>query len=66
MMLPEVYVVRIYRRRRGRSFQLVGRVEAPGGRRCARFESLAELVAILRTPRTHLRQKRAGISSMTE
>ena len=60
MMLPEVYIVRIYRR--GRSFQLVGRVEAPGGCRGARFESLAELAAILGTPRTHLK-KSAGMKA---
>jgi len=58
-MVPEVYVVRVYRRRLGRRVQLVGRVEAPGGSRYARFASLADLAAILGAPRMHLKKRSA-------
>lgn len=56
-MLPEVYVVRVYRRRSGRSFRLIGRIELPDSSRCARFGGTAELMEILRSPRTHLKRQ---------
>lgn len=56
-MLPEIYIVRIYRRKSRDPRQLVGLVETPGGSRIARFASLADLSAILGTPRTHLKSR---------
>lgn len=53
-MRPETFIVRVYRRGPRRGFEVVGRVETPGGTRQARFCSLAELVAILSSPRTHM------------
>jgi hypothetical protein len=49
---PEIYIVRIYRRRRG--WEIVGRIETPGGARQARFASLEELATILSSPRTRM------------
>lgn len=53
-MKPEVYVVRIYRRSHRRGFQLVGRLETPGGARHASFASFTELAAILSSPRARM------------
>jgi hypothetical protein len=53
-MKPEVFIVRIYRRGPRRGLELVGRVETPGGARHARFGSLAELAAILNSPRARM------------
>jgi len=53
---PETYVVRIYRRTRDEPRKVLGVVEAPGKGRWARFSSLADLVAILGAPRSHLRR----------
>jgi hypothetical protein len=53
---PETFIVRVYRRSPRRGFEVVGRVETPGGTRHARFASLAELAAILSSPRAHMRR----------
>ena len=59
---PETYVVRIYRRTRDEPRKVLGVVEAPGKGRWARFGSLADLVAILGAPRSHLRRRTATAS----
>ena len=55
-MAPETYIVRVYRRSRGPSIVLAGRIETPGGSLCASFTSLAELGTILLEPHGHLRE----------
>jgi len=54
-MAPETYIVRIYRRNRSRAGPIVGRVETPGGGSGSGFVTLAELSAILRSPKARLR-----------
>jgi hypothetical protein len=59
-MSQESYVVRIYRRGRRGTGQLVGIVEMPGSRRQAGFHDIAGLSAILAQPRRHLRRPPRG------
>ena len=53
-MIPETYIVRIYRRTGGAQQQIAGSIETPSGASCAGFASLTELIAILGTPKAHL------------
>jgi hypothetical protein len=55
-MTPETYVLRVYRRSGDAPWQIVGRVETPGGQLCAGFTSLVELSAILESPKDYLRR----------
>jgi hypothetical protein len=52
-MIPETYIVRIYRRTGGPQQQIAGSIETPGAF-CKGFASLTELIAILGTPKSHL------------
>jgi hypothetical protein len=51
---PETYVVRIYRRAHGQPRKALGVVETADSGRSARFEDLADLIAILVAPRSRL------------
>jgi hypothetical protein len=53
-MIPETYIVRIYRRTGGPQQQIAGSIETPSGASCAGFASLTELMAILGAPKAHL------------
>jgi hypothetical protein len=55
-MVPEAYIVRIYRRCSGPPIVIAGRIEIPAGGLCASFTSLAELTAIIEAPDAHLCQ----------
>lgn len=59
-MTYESYVVRIYRRARDGSGDLVGMVEVPGTKRQAAFHDALELASILAKPRQRLRAPRAA------
>lgn len=62
-MVPEVYIVRVYRRCSGPPLVISGRIETPGGGLCASFTSLAELAAIIEAPHAHLCQAEVPKSS---
>jgi len=59
-VIPEIYIIRLYRRLPQQLQRIAGLVETPNGSRCASFASLAELTAILGAPRTHLRRVASG------
>ena len=54
MMMPETYIVRIYRRIGGTQPEIAGSIETPSGALCVGFASLAELMTILGAPKAHL------------
>jgi hypothetical protein len=55
-MTPEVYILRIYRRSVDPPRDIAGRVETPSGELGAGFATLAQLSAILESPKASLRQ----------
>jgi hypothetical protein len=63
-MLPETYIVRVYRRSSAaRGGELVGHVETPEGKRCASFRSALELSAILERPRDYLEDSESDLGA---
>jgi hypothetical protein len=54
-LIPETYIVRVYRRAITPSVQVAGTIETPGGARSAAFANLTELTTILDAPDDHLR-----------
>jgi hypothetical protein len=59
-VIPETYVVRIYRRPAGRPQSLIGLVESAGGDGQAPFRTLSEMAAILSEPHLYLRAPDPG------
>ena len=55
-MIPETYIVRVYRRVITPSVQVAGMIETPSGARSAIFANLTELTTILDAPDEHLRE----------
>jgi hypothetical protein len=62
-VVPETYIVRIYRRSAELPDQLAGRVETPNGTLGAAFATLAELTSILGAPKTHFQSTQSSDTS---